>query len=1066
MPSPRYPLVLCVLVAATGAARCSHAAPEFLDDEAEASTNIAWDMPRPSTPQTVVFDYKDAKNFYALDLAPDKAIFSRTVNGLKKVLNSAPVSWQAKNQVVLQRRPWLMQLVVDDKIALRGFDATFTKGKIGVLPAAWGEARVQPLEPVLFDDDFTREGGSGDELWKKDSGKWQLSASSEHISDKNASMSSNPFAFQVVSAGAESLATSGRWFWDSYDARVAVRPGGSGQVGVAAYVKDAKNYLAFRWSSEEGAGARQIVRVTDGKVTVLSSGKGAFLPKQWYKIGLRTSPGYVEAIIDGVPVLRADNEALGQGGVGLWAKNMNAAEFDDVQVRSYDFLRTAFAENGAWERATGKWTLAGGVAKGADEGANKGLLVTGARDWDGYRAHISAQTKAGATLGYAVGVRDTKNYTLFQISPDKKAKIIRVINGANKTLFEGDANLADETGKDGFTRFQIDARNGALRVKAGDQLIAQASAPGLTNGRFGLVAQGADPVAFKDAVIYFPPPPAPPTIATKMEDDAYMVGWASASGQWPPTPGPDGLEFWNTGEFFGDTTLDFPWRSSWRGKFEVAIRAKRGDFDSGYLLRAQADADAKKLNWTLVRGGKTLASAQMPYADLPDIDKPEGGMLHLQMAGKGLMLLAGETPVLSYLDPAPPRGTAVGVRSSGFRVRAEKLAATTANRDDYTFTEAPVDFYAPSGKWNVFSRWPCYGDWSFFGGTGRHPTLWSKRTYGGDVVAEFYAHPQMDLPKEPGYSHPGDLNVSICGDGKNPASGYSFILAGDNNTATKIMRGDTVVAQRTDDKGTFQNTINHNMAWHRTWFYIRAEAREAQKDGKNGVMVTLSLNDEKLLDYFDADPLPLYKDNGRVAFWTLDSTMMIARAKIEAEKMGTRALPQGLIEAAYVNLDAPNPSTGLAPVAVVENDVKTAIVAAGKDGWQITNPVSGGIFAVDLNRAPLAATATTKFSMNANVPANVKVDLYAMIDGQWHTIALSGEQKPDPMAPTLGELNKAGNTYNFDIGAALAREFPGEKAWKIETLRLGAMQGNPYRWVGFDGNGMDASYRIGDLSWK
>ena len=550
MPSPRYSLALCVLVAATGAARCSHAAPEFLDDEAEASTNIAWDMPRPSTPQTVVFDYKDAKNFYALDLAPDKAIFSRTVNGLKKVLNSAPVSWQAKNQVVLQRRPWLMQLVVDDQIALRGFDATFTKGKIGVLPAAWGEARVQPLEPVLFDDDFTREGGSGDELWKKDSGKWQLSASSEHISDKNASMSSNPFAFQVVSAGAESLATSGRWFWDSYDARVAVRPGGSGQVGVAAYVKDAKNYLAFRWSSEEGAGARQIVRVTDGKVTVLSSGKGAFLPKQWYKIGLRTSPGYVEAIIDGVPVLRADNEALGQGGVGLWAKNMNAAEFDDVQVRSYDFLRTAFAENGAWERATGKWTLAGGVAKGADEGANKGLLVTGARDWDGYRAHISAQMKPNATLGYAVGVKDTKNYTLFQISPDKKARIIRVVNGANKTLFEGEGDLSGETGKDGFARFQIDARNGALRVKAGDQLIAQASAPGLTNGRFGLVAQGADPVAFKDAVIYFPPPPAPPTIATKMEDDAYMVGWASASGQWPPTPGPDGLEFWNTGEFF------------------------------------------------------------------------------------------------------------------------------------------------------------------------------------------------------------------------------------------------------------------------------------------------------------------------------------------------------------------------------------------------------------------------------------------------------------------------------------------------------------------------------------
>ncbi len=1039
-----------------------HAAPQFLDDAAESSTNVSWDMPRPVTSQTLVFDYKDAKNFYALDLTPANASFSRTVAGVKKIINSAPIKWDAKNQIVLQRRPWLMQLVVDDEIALRGFDASFDAGKIGAAPADWGELRVQPLDEVRFDDDFTRIGGEGDDLWKT-TGKWELSTSSENISTKNANMSSNPFAFQVISPNAESLATTGRWFWDSYDARAAVRPGGAGQIGLAAYVKDAKNYLAFRWDSKEGEGARQLVRVTDGKTTVLAQGKGAFLPKQWYKIGIRTSPGYIEAIVDGVPVLRANNEALGQGGVGLWAKNMNAAEFDDVEVRSYDFLRTAFSNNGAWEQATGDWKLAGGVAAGQ----NDGLLVTGARNWDGYRAHISAQIKPGATLGYAVGVRDARNYTAFQISPDKKARIIRVINGAKKTLFEGDADLSAQTDKDGFARFQIDARNGVLRVKAGDELIAQASALNLTNGRFGLLAQGANPVAFKDAVIYFPPPPEPPKVATKMEDDAYMVGWASASGQWPPTPGASGLEFWNTGEFFGDTTLDFPWRSNWpSSKFEAALRAKRGDFDSGYLLRAASDQTAKKIEWTLLRGGKTLASATMPYADLPDIDTPEGGMLHLQLTGNGVMLLAGETPVLSYLDPAPPTGRALGIRSSGVRVRTEKLVATTANRDDYTFTEAPVDFYAPSGRWNVFSRWPCYGDWSFFGGTGRHPTLWSKRTYGGDVVAEFYAHPQMDLPKEPGYSHPGDLNVSLCGDGKNPASGYSFVLAGDNNTATKILRGNKVVAQRTDEKGTFQNTINHNMAWHRVWYYIRASARAATQNGKNGVMVSLSFNDEKLLDYFDPDPLPLYKDGGRVAFWTLDSTMMIARAKIEAEQMGTRALPSGLMEAAYVDLDSAPKAGGLAPVAVVETDIKTAIVAPDKDAWTITNPVAGGIFAVDLNRAPLTATPETKFSMDTAISADVKVDLYAMIDDQWHTITISGGQKPDPMAPTLGAMKNAGNAYSFDIGAALAKEFPGEKSWKIQTLRLGAMQGNAYRWVGFDGNDMDSSYRIANLNWK
>ena len=1067
-----HPLALFLIpFCALASAPLAQAAPAFLDDEAEASTDVSWTMPKPGAAQTLVFDYQDAKNFYALESSPASVAFTLTKNGVKRTLASAPVNWDGQNSVVLQRRPWLMQLIVNDEIALRGFDAAWTQGKIGAAPAGWTEMRVQPLEEVRFDDDFTRTGDAGDEVWKVDSGKWRLSAASSKINDRTVNMSSNPFAYQVVMPNGAALATAGRWFWDSYDARVAVRPAGSGQVGVAAYVKDPKNYLAFVWSSEEGANARQLVRVENGKTTVLASGKGAFISRQWYKIGLRTSPGYIEAIVDGVPVLRAANEALGQGGVGLLAKNIEAAEFDDVVVRSYDFLRTAFAENGAWERATGKWTLAGGVAKGANDGANApNLLVTGARDWDAYRAHISAQLVPGATLGYAVGVRDSKNYTLFQVTPGQEARISRVENGAAKTLFQGPADIQESDGQK-FARFQIDARNGALTVRAGTQLIAQASAPNLTKGRFGLMTQGAAPVAFKDAVIYFPPPADAPKVAAKMEDDPFMVGWASASGEWPPVPGDKGLEFWNAGDFFGDTTLSFPWRASWRGNFEIALRAKRPDFGSGYLLQAVAnttdDPKAKTLDWKLIRGGKTLASATMKLSDLPGADSPDGGNFQLQLAGNGLMLLAGETPVLSYLDPNAPAGTAMAVRSSGFRVRADKMVATSANRDDYTFTEAPVDFYAPSGKWNVFSRWPCYGDWSFFGGTGRHPTLWSKRIYSGDVVAEFYAHPQMDLPKEPGYSHPGDLNISICGDGKNPASGYSFIVAGDNNTVTQIRRGSKIVAERSDDKAWFHNTINHVPSWHRTWFFIRAQARAATQGGKDGVLVSLSVNDDKLLEYFDPDPLPGYTEGGRVAFWTLDSTMMIARAKIEAAKLGTRALPQGLIEAAYVNDAETRPATSeLMPMAVAENDVKTAVVERAKNGWEISNPVSGGIFSVDLNGAPLAATSATKFTMKAAIPNDVKIDLYAQIDGQWHTIKLTSDQKPDAMAPTLGKAEVAGESYSFDLGAALAKAFPGQKNWKIETLRLGAMQGDPYRWVGFYGNGMDASYLIESLGLK
>jgi hypothetical protein len=295
----------------------AHAAtPVFLEDEAETSTNVSFGLPAPDAKKlSLVFDWQNERNFYALEADAKTVTFSITQNGQKRALASSTVKWAAKNAVVLQRRPWLMQLVVNDIVVLRAFDPTWPSGKIGTLSSTWNpiEPRVQPLETVRFDDDFTRAGQEGDAAWKTERGKWTLSASSESISAKNASMSSNPFAYEVEASTNPSLVTGGRRFWDSYDARASVKPEARGEIGLAAYVKDAQNYLAFRWSSEPGAKSRTLVRVQNGRETVLASAPGAWLPRQWYRLGMRVSPGYVEAIVDGVPILRAKNEFLGPG---------------------------------------------------------------------------------------------------------------------------------------------------------------------------------------------------------------------------------------------------------------------------------------------------------------------------------------------------------------------------------------------------------------------------------------------------------------------------------------------------------------------------------------------------------------------------------------------------------------------------------------------------------------------------------------------------------------------------------------------------------------------------------
>ena len=548
--------------------------PTFLDDEAEESFNLSFALKKSTANQSLVFDYQDEKNYYLLEIDGTKpnittAKFSAVQNGLRKLLSAAPVDLDAQNNLVLQRRPWTMQLIVKDKIALRAFDPNWSEGKIGYVGTNFTELRVQPTEKVRFDDDFTRAGQGGDNDWKTQSGKWTLSASSEHVNSRNANMSSNPFAFEATSPKGEAFTTGGRWFWDSYDARVSVRPFGKGEVGIAAYVKDAKNYLAFKWSSTDSSAARRIVQVTNGVETVLASGKGAYFSRQWYEIGLRLSPGYVEALLDGVPVLRAPTESLGQGGVGLWAKDIENAAFDDVRVRSYDFLRPQFAQNGAWQIQNGAWKFGGAQA----DIAGSGIVTIGPKQNQNYRALISMPINGA---GLITGWQDSKNYTLFRVL-NGHAQIVRTENGQTSILSDTPQKII--TARDGSARFLLETTDGVLTVSNNDKIVAQSAGPKLTNGKFGLLfnAKATTPVSFKDPVLFFPPPPEPLKVAERMENDPYMVGWASPSGEWPVTPAATGLEFWNAGEHFGDVTLQFPWRKTWIGTFEVALRAKRGD---------------------------------------------------------------------------------------------------------------------------------------------------------------------------------------------------------------------------------------------------------------------------------------------------------------------------------------------------------------------------------------------------------------------------------------------------------------------------------------------------------
>jgi hypothetical protein len=264
------------------------AAPQFLDDEAEPACDVSFGLQKGATGQfSLLFDVQNAKNGYVLDANSTGAAFSLLENGQKRVLARAPVKWKAQNSVTLQRRLWSMRLLVNGRVALTAFDATWNKGKIGAEMTGWTwkEARVQPVEAIRFDDDFTRAGREGDDSWSVADGKWALTASSTQINARNATMSSNPFAYEVSARTGNALATTGRRFWDS-------------TTHESQHVRWAK----ARWASPlmcrirkitslscgvgtQSAQARRLIRVQNGKTTILASAAAHFCRASGMKSG-------------------------------------------------------------------------------------------------------------------------------------------------------------------------------------------------------------------------------------------------------------------------------------------------------------------------------------------------------------------------------------------------------------------------------------------------------------------------------------------------------------------------------------------------------------------------------------------------------------------------------------------------------------------------------------------------------------------------------------------------------------------------------------------------------------
>ena len=951
----------------------------------------------------VVFGWKDARNFALLRVTPSQLELWSVNNGIARELGrSASASGQITLQIVGARarvlRGATIAIAAQIKLPGAGF-GTATRGGF-----AWDAGDVQPTEDAVFRDDFMRAQGPDDaevpSEWRA-SGNWKTSGALGPKSD--AALNPNPFVFRASYAptAVENVARAGRWFWSDYALTTSIRATDADQSAplvatIEAFAEPTQNGTNQSGVRGEIDFHSHTARLMQGDTVLAQSAPFETGANQWHRVRLEPGPGTARLVVDGIERVAASNVKLAQGEIALRSR-VGSANFVD-----YDDVRVGpLADKKGW----GEGTL--------PERFQKDRLM---KNW----ASAGAAWKRGSDgVWWHTGDFFGASTVTLPLPELKDGEGIEIAIGAKMGAAGGATNLV-----------KIE-RTGANVV-----IGAMQSAPLKT---LPLAAASGKNL----------------TIATR-----------------PNAGAPNG---WTSQISLGDDSLGRT-LSSGAG---AAGATKIGvvPLQNGVAVAAPAPRKIAFDSATFEREGRAVIGVNITPVT-PEIARQSGlpdasGAIVDNVEPDSPATAAGVQvgDVVVGIDGArvtdvDSMRAAVGAVKPGARVRVEVLRATRDSSGlnwenvsastpallDYSFTSAPTDWRAARGRWEVAERWTCSPQWSFFSGQNSDaPLLWSRFQTKGDWTLEAYLATPMDLSR--GERSPSDLNITVGGDGKDISSGYSFGFATDHRAHNTIWRGDQVALEKPFEMPPGAGET------HQDWFYVRLERRQIGAS----VRFKWSVNGRELATYTDANPLP---DGGHLAFWSLNGGLSIARMRLwnsglvapqteqwnaaPAAREISNALGNWSVRGAGEGVSARLQTIG----ATNANGADKAPVL------RITNPQSGGDWTTYVTRQSFVPALHPTLEWDYKMPGDVKLNLYAKIDGQWREIVWSGG-KSDDGTPTLGAIDAVADGQwhraSFDLLAALRAAGLGQKT--VEALAFAAPD-QGYLRAGIGGNPLGASWEL------
>jgi hypothetical protein len=783
----------------------------------------------------------------------------------------------AAGEVRVRRRLPMVEVSQGGQVLLRTWCNRPIGGQTGPDAAAkLGDLEVLEVQEPDFNYEFADIEGTGTS-WEPLQGSWKVGVYRDALLQRDHG-DTGPIgaSWYEVKSPKGAISVCGSDGWDCYRARCVVEAGSGVRSGLVFYLLDAHNFAALTvtaTSATEGLAELSVVR--DGKAVALQRKTVAWRTGSWHELAVDALDEHVWAEVDGDALPATDLPFLTCGRVGLYADGGAIARFDDVTVtplrRSVDgFERRMGTEpqelGDGWETAGGTWGLQTGALQGRSKDLARCERVNAG--WRGGAVGATVNPKSG-NAGVYLHRTDGGGYAL---AVGAGGYVLGLLRGsAVEPLKTG--NLAGG----GPVGLSLSWENGTLEATVEGRRVVfhDFTAP---DGACGLLVQGeADFSGFRaDAV-------ADPTVAissvsgrpewVSSEDGEHqpLLGytWQPRNGRWNP-PGvrlerpadwlggywgleggqaaaaganpplvPVGYgrpaELWYAHECPGDAVLratrcQLPANSG----VGVILAAQQGSAASGYTAELTASDPPM---FRIFRQSEIVAEKPVTRAGSYD--------LALWRDGGAVLASCGDV-ALAYDDPAPLTGAYCLAYARGNPTIGE-LTLGHRRGSVYPFKRVETDWQPDTGEWRTHSGMACIA-WNYWL-TGRgnpRAMAYHIRPQPADLHVDFSVSEYTEGYEDGEHTHfpYHDISLVTCAQGKDPDSGYRFLIGKDGST-TQLLRRGQVVAQTSDSRFRIAASGGGN----------RLRAVHIVADQQHGVL-RLMINGAAALQYRDPQPLP------------------------------------------------------------------------------------------------------------------------------------------------------------------------------------------------------------------